>query len=160
MVNIPQELIDFAVETGIVLFAALGALYMVSVRLKPEIWVTEYSGTPAEGDPKRIRVVVFLGMGTLLLLILTQADLTILRASPEYAQTNLFIANLFSFTVYNVLDLLIIRWLMHIKLHPPFMEIPRSPGSKSFMVHFGIFFRNYIYAGVLSFLASIIATGM
>lgn len=156
--NISSELLDFALEKGMVLFSVLTAAYLLSLKANPDIWRLEYKGRPSQKEPRGARAVVFVVMGCILTAALVLADIELMEIAPEYPQTNLFIVNLMIFTVYNLLDLLVVDFLLHTKLKPDFMEIPDDGGSKEMVNHVGIFFRNYLYAGVLSFTASLLAT--
>lgn len=153
--NISRELLDFCIEKGFVLFGILTPAYLLTIKANPDIWTAEYGGTSAK-PPKIARVTTFIVMGLMMLAVLMIFDLELIEMSENYPQPNVFIANLIIFTVYNALDLMIVDFLLHVKLKPDFMEIPNAPNSKNLMTHFGIFFRNYIYAGVIAFLASVL----
>jgi hypothetical protein len=157
--NISTDLLNFCIEKGFVLFGVLTPAYLLTLKANPAIWSGEY-GAKTENPPKIARVVTFMVMGLMLLAMLLMFDLELIALADQYPQPNIFIANLIMFTVYRSLDLMIVDFLLHVKLKPDFMEVPGAPDSKNLMTHFGIFFRNYIYAGVIAFVASLIATSI
>jgi hypothetical protein len=160
--NFDNWIAEFAFQSGLEIFIVLSVIYLLSYKIDALIWFNEYARNDETETSKKITTkippaLIFITLGLVLFIMLVLNSLELYALNPEYSQTNVFIIHLLTFSVYNILDVLIIDYLMHTRLKPVFMNIPGTTGQYRLSVHIGIFFRNYIYAGVICFAAAVTA---
>lgn len=154
--------ISHALLFGIILSAFLFALILVVARVNPEIMLKTYPpdiqakyGTMSERS-KRQRILVAIVFFAIMLGIIawsfhdvaTNRDGDILFV---VAFVHLFVM----FSVFNLLDWLVIDWLIGVTIRPAFIILPGTEGLAGYD-NYGFHFRGFLIGIVISLLISLI----
>ena len=150
MLNIGKILLD-----GSILSILASLLLIGTLHFNPRLFLQDYpqniqSLVPAK-TPKEKRQSLTVGIPFLLLLVVVPflSTLSLLRQSA--GETTFFQLFLHAFGVifiFNIVDLIVLDWLMFCTWTPPFLVIPGSEGSEAY--------KDYFY----HFKASIIGTAL
>ena len=151
MLNLSRTIFD-----GLILSALASTFIVITMRLKPRIWLQDYpQDVQAQVPPKteqEKRLSLVLGIPFLLLLIAVPLIST-LMLEARYPQTATFFAlaaNAFGVAfVFNVVDWLILDWLMFCTVTPRFVVIPGSEGAAGYK-NYGYHFRGFLIGTVFS----------
>lgn len=159
MMDVSQDLIDLCSIYGLVLAGALTLVYLFSLKFNPEAWTAEFTNGKKKGDGRgQLYVSIIMALTTLL--VFYYADKEILNTFIDAGQPALFLANGIIFIVYNLTDLLLVDYLLQLRIRLEFMDVPGQENQYKMRTHLTIFMRNFVYGGVLAFVASILATAM
>ncbi|HWQ13728.1 MAG TPA: hypothetical protein VNL77_13070 [Roseiflexaceae bacterium] len=155
---------------GGILSAVMSILIIASLYLRPQIWVGDApsdiqaaAGPMSAGDRRLKRV---LGFATLLFVggILTHAILGIAeRAGRPPAFLDIALTSFLIIQVFNVVDLLLIDWLLVVTLQPRFVMLPGTehmPGYRDYGFHFRAFLKGVAGSLVASIVIAAITVGI
>jgi len=159
-------IITHALVFGVVLASILFATILVVVRINPEIMLRDYppdvqaAHGPMSDRTKRQRLVVgILVLGVMFGVIVASLppaldDLEGTRLFPI-----LFVHFLVMFSVFNVLDWLLLDWLIVVRLRPSFLILPGTagmPGYRDYAFHF----RGFLIGVPITLAASLLLAGL
>ena len=157
MPNITKIIVD-----GAILSILASLFIIVTLRLNPRIWLQDYpKDVQAKAPPKTSqekRLSLFLGIPFLLLLVATPfvSSLTLKYQTQEQISFwTLFINSFGVVFIFNLVDWLILDWLMFCAITPKFVVIPGTEGMagyKDYLFHF----RGFLIGSVLSAVAGLI----
>lgn len=166
--NIPTIIKTLIDGTALALIASL--FIMITLRINPRIWLNDYpkdiqAKVPPQSSYEK-RISLLLGLPFLLLLMGFPfvSSLTLKQQFPEQATfSTLFINSFGVILIFNLVDWLILDWLIFCIITPPFIVLKGTegmPGYKNFFFHFQGFLTGtfisvaygLITAAVISFL--------
>ena len=132
------------------------------MRLKPRIWLRDYpEDVQARVPPKteqEKRLSLILGIPFLLLLVAVPLVSTLMLKAhhPESATLLALAANAFGVAfIFNVVDWLILDWLMFCTITPRFVVIPGSEGAAGYK-DYGYHFRGFLIGTIFSVTSGLI----
>ncbi len=147
---------------GLTLSLSLSALIVLSLRWNAEMWVGDYPPDIREkfGEmrekTKKQRAVVALLFFLLPIITLIKS----IGALPvEATFLNLFAHAFIVIFSFNVIDLLILDWLLFVKIQPKFIILPGTEGMagyKSYKFHFD----GFLVGTVVSIIVGLITAGI
>jgi hypothetical protein len=161
MIDISRMVLD-----GLILSALASAFIIITMRLKPRVWLQDYpEDIQAQVPPKteqEKRLSLVLGIPFLLLLIAVPLISTLMLEArhPQTATFFALAANGFGVAfVFNVVDWLILDWLMFCTVTPRFIVIPGSEGAAGYK-NYGYHFRGFLIGTVFSLVVGLIVGGV
>ena len=138
-----------ALTDGLILSALLSAVVLITLRWNAESWLGDYPPDIREAfgpmGPEARRVKILGGMAFLAILVgvLVRGLIALDRASGgELAFIPAFLYTFVVGQVFNVIDLLIIDWLLIVAIGPAFVILPGTEGMdgyKNYAFHFRAF---------------------
>jgi hypothetical protein len=141
-------------------------LTLVLVRLNAEIMLKDYPPDirakhgPMSQRSKRQRLPVGIIFIALILGIVTWSLRGVgINAGGDITFVAAFIHLLVMFSVFNLLDLLVLDWLIMIKIRPGFIILPGTEGLAGYG-DYGFHFRGFLIGIVISLLVSLLAGGI
>lgn len=159
-------IISHSILYGVILSGVLFTLVLLLVKINPEIMLNDYPPDiqakygPMSEKSKRQRIpfaivlivvwfgivtLSFRGVGTDL-----QGDIPFFTA---------FIHLFVMFSVFNLLDWLVLDWLIVVTLRPSFMILPGTEGMAGY-ADYGFHFRGFLIGMVITLVASILVAGV
>jgi len=159
MSNYTKILVDGAILS---LFASLWLI--LSLRVNPRIFLHDYPVKIQEKVPKKTkaekRLSFVFGVPFMLLLLLGSFFSTLsLKAQSEAQIWALWLNAAGVVFVFNIVDWLILDWLMFCILTPRFVIIPGSEGMAEYK-DYGFHFRGFLHGTVYSILGGLIIAGI
>ena len=153
-------IISHALLFGVILSAALFTLMLVVVRINPEIMLKDYPpdiqakyGRMSERS-KRQRVPVMILFFAMMLGIIAWSFQGVAATRADgISFVAAFVHLLVMFTVFNLLDWLVLDWLIVVKIRPGFMILPGTEGLAGYD-DYGFHFRGFLIGIVISLLVS------
>lgn len=161
MLNITRLLVDGAILSAIASF-----FIIASFGINPRIWLQDYPeelqalAPPKTEQEKRISLIV--GIPFLLLLLAAPVISSLILKHQTQGPISFWALWLNSFGVvfiFNVVDWLILDWLMFCTITPGFVVIPGTEGAagyKNYLFHF----RGFLKGTVYSLVAGLIIAGI
>lgn len=155
-------IISHALLFGVILSAILFTLMLVVVRINPEIMLKDYPpDVQAEYGPmsersKRQRIPVTILFFAIMLGVIAwsfQGVAATRAAGISFAAA--FVHLFVMFTVFNLLDWLVLDWLIVVKIRPGFMILPGTEGLAGYD-DYGFHFRGFLIGIVISLLVSLL----
>ena len=154
--NLPRFLGD-----GLVLSIIASLFIWITLRLNPRIWLQDYpKDIQARVPPKTAkekRLSLILGIPFLILLAAAPFISTLILKYRGDGDTSFLLlwANAFgvAFT-FNVIDWLVLDWLMFCTISPRFIVIPGTEGMAGYKDYF-FHFRGFLVGSVLSVVAGL-----
>jgi hypothetical protein len=155
-------LIVNALTYGVILSAVLFSLILVVVRINPEIMLNDYPPDirakygPMSERAKRQRIPVAIVTLVLLVAIVARSfqELRAITGGDIPFQAA-FLHSLVMFSVFNVLDWLLLDWLIVVTLRPRFMVLPGTEGLAGYSDYW-FHFRGFLIGCVIVFFASLL----
>ena len=144
---------------GLILSAIATVFILITMRLKPRIWLQDYPDDiqalvpPKTEEEKRLSLV--LGTPFLILLFAVPFISTLALKSRHQGDVSFFplTANAFGVAfVFNVIDWLVLDWLMFCTITPRFVVIPGTEGAagyKDYWFHFRGFLIGTVFSAVV-----------
>ena len=144
---------------GLILSAIATVFILITMRLKPRIWLQDYPDDiqalvpPKTEEEKRLSLV--LGIPFLILLFAVPFISTLALESLYQGDVSFFLlaANAFGVAfVFNVIDWLVLDWLMFCTITPQLVVIPGTEGAagyKDYWFHFRGFLIGTVFSAVV-----------
>ncbi len=144
---------------GLILSVLASIFIVVTMRFKPRIWLQDYPDDiqalvpPKTEEEKRLSLV--LGIPFLILLFAVPFISTLALKSRHQGDVSFFLlaANAFGVAfVFNVIDWLVLDWLMFCTITPSFVVIPGTEGAawyKDYWFHFRGFLIGTVFSAVV-----------
>jgi len=157
MVSIPKIILDGAVFSVIA-----SVLIVITLRLNPRLWLQDYPQdiqalVPPKTDKEK-RLSLVLGILFLVLLAAIPLVSTLALNSQYQGEISFFSLAINAFGVvfvFNVVDWLVLDWLMFCAITPGFVVIPGSEGAKGYK-DYGFHFRGFLIGTVFSAVAGLV----
>jgi hypothetical protein len=159
-------IVNHAFAYGVILSTVLFTLVLGLTRINPEIMLKDYPPDiqakhgPMSERSKRQRLPVAVVFVAVLLGIVTLSFQGV-TTNPE--GDILFIAafiHLFvMFSVFNLLDWLVLDWLIVVTIRPSFIILPGTEGLAGY-ADYGFHFRGFLIGMVITLLASLLVAGV
>ena len=159
-------IVTHALASGVILSVILFAMILVLVKVNPEIMLRDYPPDiqakfgPMSDRSRRLRIPI----GILVIAVLLGAVgvslapvLAGLDGQPMFL--TVFVHLLVMFTVFNVLDLLIMDWLIVVTLRPRFLVLPGTEGMPGYG-DYAFHFRGFLIGTPITLVASILLAGL
>ena len=161
MFNLGKTILD-----GFLLSTISSLLIIVSLYINPRTFLQDYpKDIQAKVRPKTLserRMSVLLGIPFLLVLILVPFISTLTLKQPN-GESSSFIAlfvNAFGVAfIFNLVDWLLLDWLMFCTITPKFVVIPGTEGMASYK-DYGFHFRGFIIGTFLSAVGAMVIAGV
>src|SRR4030042_3840184 len=159
MVNLNKILTDGAI------LSLLASLWLIlALWVNPRIFLHDYPIKIQEAVPKKTRterqLTYVFGVPLMLLLILVPFFSTFsMKLQGEAQFWKLWLNAAGVMWVFNIVDWLILDWLMFCTLTPRFVVIPGSEGMAEYM-DYGFHFRGFLKGTVFSILGGLIIAGV
>ena len=159
-------LISHAVLYGVLLSAVLFTLVLGVVRINPEIMLKDYPPDiqakhgPMSARSQRQRILVAIVVLAVLFGIVT-LSFQGLGTDPagELSFFTAFLHLFVMFSVFNLLDLLVLDWLIVVLIRPRFMILPGTEGWAGYD-DYGFHFRGFLIGMAITFFTSILVAGV
>ena len=159
-------LIQHSLLYGAILSALLSALFLAAARLNPKIMLRGYppdikakygpgsEKTSQQRKPMAILLFIIL-FGTLILSIVR---LSAVSGEP-LTFTTVFLSTFIVLLTFNLVDLVIIDWLVFVTLQPQFIVLPGTEGMAGYK-DYGFHFKAFLRGAALCFIASLVIAGI
>ncbi len=159
-------LLQHSLLYGAILSALLSALFLAAARLNPEFMLRGYPpdikakyGPPGEKTMQFRKPMAFLLFvilfGTLIFSIVRLADVS----SEPLTLTTIFLSTFIILLTFNLVDLVIIDWLVFVTLQPKFIILPGTEGMAGYK-DYGFHFKAFLRGTVLCLIASLVIAGI
>jgi hypothetical protein len=159
-------LLQYGVFYGAVLGVFMGVAFVGLAYLNPEIWLPDYPpdirerfGPMSEGAKKQRRLA---GVPVFLLLVATLVFAAVRFARIAGGESTFFAVFLGVFVVllvFNVVDLVILDWLIFVTIRPKIVVLPGTEGMAGYG-DYGFHFRAFLKGVVGSAAASLVIAGI
>jgi hypothetical protein len=161
---------SIAIQTGfiygIVFSLLFSALLLVMVKINPEMMLNDYPpdikaryGPVSEKTKQQRKPFVIL----LLLILFGVPLLSILRLDQMIAGVpsflEVFIDIFVLFLVFNILDLLILDWLIFCTITPKFIVLPGTEGMAGYK-DYGFHFRGFLKGTIICLVSALVFAGI
>ena len=161
MINLVKTILD-----GLLLSIIASFIIIVSLHINPRIWLQDYpKDIQAKVPPKTLsekRMSLLLGIPFLLVLMLVPFFSTLALKQHNGASSS-FIALFFNAFgvafIFNLVDWLVLDWLMFCRLTPKFLVIPGTEGMAAYK-DYRFHFRGFIIGTLLSAIGALIIAGI
>jgi len=161
MINISKILLDGALLSILASISIIGIL-----RFNPRLFLQDYpeeiqAGVPPKTDlEKRQSLITGIPFLLILLAVPLISTLILKRQSGETISFILLFLNAFgvAFT-FNLVDLLLLDWLLFCFVTPSFLVIPGTEGMQAYK-DYGFHFRAFLMGTVLSIAAGLVIAGI
>ena len=155
-------IINHALLYGVILSAVLFTLMLVVARVNPEIMLKAYPPDiqakygPMSERSKRQRVVVGVIFVALILSIVIWSFRGVgMNVEGEIPFVTAFIHLFVMFSVFNLLDWLVLDWLIGVAICPSFIVLPGTEGLAGYS-DYGFHFRGFLIGIVISLVMSLL----
>ena len=160
-----MEALVYSLLTGLILSTVLSAVVLATLFINPEIWIDDYPpdvrarfgpiGTRARRQRRWAALLFFL-----VPLVMLAGSLPGLEsatgASPGFWQ--LFFHVFISLEVFNVIDLVILDWLVFIRIQPPRIILPGTHGMAGYQ-DFRFHVRGFMFGQIIILVFSLLFAG-
>lgn len=166
-----RELLQHSLVYGGILSAVMSVTFlMLMLVVNPEMWVDDYPPDikekfgPMSTQTHKVKKIVgpsviFLFFGVVIWAIV-QWDNT--HAEPmTFLQA--FLSSFLIFTLFNLVDLLILDWLIFVTIQPRRIILPGTEGMagyKDYAFHFYAFLKGVALSAVMSLIVAVVAWGI
>ena len=150
---------------GLALSLIASVYIIITFLINPRIWLHDYPHDIQElippKDEKENRLSLILGIPFLLLLFGVPLVSTILlkNHNPDYSYLSLAFNAFGVAFAFNLVDWLILDWLMFCTITPGFVVLPGSEGASAYQDYW-FHFRGFLIGTVLSIIAGLIIGGL
>jgi len=150
------------IHDGLILTACAALFITITMWANPRIWLHDYpkeiqAMVPPKSEKEK-RLSLMLGIPFLVLLFAFPfySTLTLRITTPGEISFGILAINAFGVVfVFNLVDWLILDWLMFCTITPPFVVIPGSEGARGYK-DYGYHFRGFLIGTLYSVLAGVI----
>jgi hypothetical protein len=151
---------------GMILTILASIYIIITLKYNPRIWLQDYPKDiqnmvpPKTGREKRLSLILGIPFIILLLGVPFLSTLAMgLRSRGDVGFIPLFV-NAFSVTfVFNIIDWLVLDWLMFCTITPRFVVIPGTEGAAGYKNYF-FHFRGFLIGTLLSIVGGLIIAGI
>ncbi len=161
MFNLGKTILD-----GVLLSIIASFILIVSLYINPRTFLQDYpKDIQAKVPPKTLserRISLLLGIPFLLVLILVPffSTLTLKHQNGESSPFIALFVNAFGVAfIFNLVDWLLLDWLMFCTITPKFVIIPGTEGMASYK-DYGFHFRGFIIGTLLSVIGALVIAGI
>jgi hypothetical protein len=159
-------LISHALTYGVILSAVLFTLTLGLVRINPEIMLKDYPPDiqakygPMSDRSKRQRIPVAIVFLVVLFGIVIQSFLGVRTNTSDDIPFQAAFLHLFvMFSLFNLLDWLVLDWLIVVTIRPRFMILPGTEGLAGY-ADYGFHFRGFLIGSMITFFISLLVAGV
>ncbi len=161
-----MDLVLFSLQTGLLLSAALCMVILPSLFFNPEIWVDDYPpdvrarfgpiGDRARRQRRRV-ALLFFWIPPLALAF----SLPGLKAAAEsgFGFGTLFFHAFLALEVFNLIDLLVLDWLLFVRIQPGRVILPGTQGMAGYQ-DYAFHFRGFLIGHIFILLFSLLFAGL
>ena len=160
------SIISHALIYGVILSAVLFPLTMGLVWLNPEIMLKDYPPDiqakygPMSERSKRQRIPVAIFFVAVLFGIVAQSFMGVRANTGDDIPFLAAFVHLFvMFSIFNLLDWLVLDWLIVVTIRPRFMILPGTEGLAGY-ADYGFHFRGFLIGSVIVFFTSLLIAGV
>jgi hypothetical protein len=155
-----SELLQHSLFYGAILSLVMSVTFLTLMVMKPEVWVGDYPPDikekfgPMSAQAQKLKKIV--GLPVLLLIFGTIGWAMVNWVSTHAAPMTFIEAFLSSFlilTLFNLVDLLILDWLVFVTIQPRLIILPGTEGMagyKDYAFHFYAFLKGVMGSAVAS----------
>ncbi|OQY18332.1 MAG: hypothetical protein B6I34_10875 [Anaerolineaceae bacterium 4572_32.1] len=161
MLSISKIIID-----GVVLSLLASLFIVITIRLNPRIWLRDYPKDIQDKVPpktqKEKKLSLMLGIPFLILLVAVPfvSSLTLNLENNGNISFYLLFLNAFGVaSIFNLVDWLLLDWVMFCTITPKFVVIPGTEGMAGYKDYF-YHFRGFLIGTVTSAAAGLIIAGL
>lgn len=159
-----QSTIQNGIIFGLILSLFMSLVILFSLWINPMMWagrapqdIRQAVGPPDQRASRQRRLFGLLTLlGVLVILVLSILQLNAVQAGLSFWPV--FLNTFTVLTVWNVVDLLIIDWLLLVVIQPKFIIIPGTEGLKGYR-DFNYHFRGFLKGLVLTWILSLLVAG-
>lgn len=154
-----------ALKHGILYGAILSGLmvlsFVIAAYLNPEIWLPDYPPDirewfgPMSGRARRQRRLVGIPVFLLLAGVLVLSGARLAQIDGGSVFTSVFLGTFVVLLVFNLVDLLILDWLVFVTLKPGIIVLPGTEGAQGYS-DYGFHFREFLKGLVGSLVGSLV----
>ena len=154
-------IISHALLFGVILSAVLFTLMLVVVRINPEIMLKDYPPDiqakygPMSERSKRQRIPVTIVFFAIMLGIIAWSFQGVADREGDIPFVAAFVHLFVMFSVFNLLDWLVLDWLIVVRIRPGFMILPGTEGLAGYD-DYGFHFRGFLIGIVISLFVSLL----
>ena len=159
-------IVNHALFYGAILSGVLFTLILALVRINPEIMLKDYPPDiqakygPMNDQTKRQRLPVAKFFVAVLLGIVAMSFLGVrTNAGGDIPFLAAFIHLFVMFTVFNLLDWLVLDWLIVVTIRPSFIILPGTEGLAGYE-DYGFHFRGFLIGIMITFVTSLLIAGV
>jgi len=159
------SIISHALIYGAILSAVLFPLTMGLVLINPEIMLKDYPPDiqakygPMSERSKRQRIPVAIFFVAVLFGIVAQSFMGVRANTGDDIPFLAAFVHLFvMFSMFNLLDWLVLDWLIVVAIRPRFMILPGTEGLAGY-ADYGFHFRGFLIGSVITFFTSLLVAG-
>jgi len=160
------SIIRHALTYGFILSAVLFTLTLGLVRINPEIMLNDYPPDiqakygPMSDRSKRQRIPVAIVFLVVLFGIVIQSFRELrTNTGGDIPFLAAFIHLFVMFSLFNVLDWLVLDWLIVVTIRPRFLILPGTEGLAGY-ADYGFHFRGFLIGIVITFFTSLLVAGV
>ncbi len=145
-------IIPFSLSIGLLLSVALSALILASIYFNSELWVSDYPPDirdqygPMSPRSRRQRWLVAIPFFVVPVLILA-ASINRIAGQTELSFWLVFWHSFLALSMFNVVDLIVLDWLIFVWIQPKFVVLPGTAGMAGYRDYW-FHFRGFV-AGML-----------
>lgn len=154
------------ITDGIILAIITSIIILISMRLNPRIWLHDYpedvqaKAPPKTPQEKRLSMLIGIPFMLVMLLVTFISTLSLKSQSPEPLSFWALFAHAFGVVwIFNLVDWLILDWLIFCTITPGFVVIPGTEGMAGYKDYF-MHFRGFLIGTVYSAIAGLIVAGI
>lgn len=156
-----NDLLEHSLSYGLLLSVCSATVLLVSAWLKPESMVDDYPPDirerygPMSPAARRHKKLVSLPFGAVLVGILALSIYTL----EEITFMTVFVNMAVMLTMFNLVDLLVLDWLLFNTMRPRFMVLPGTEGMAGYG-DYGFHFRQFLKGTIGSLLGSVVLAAL
>jgi len=150
---------------GAILSFVASLLLMVSLRLNPRIWLQDYPVEirdrvpPKTEQEKRLSLIIGIPFLLLVAAVPFISTLALKRQDGGVSFLQLFLNAFGVVFAFNLVDLLLLDWLMFCTITPKFVVIPGTEGMEGYK-DYSYHFKASVIGTVLSIVAGLVIAGI
>jgi hypothetical protein len=161
------DLLLHAAVWGLVVSVWLTITFIALSRLNPEMWLNDYPPDirakhgPMSPKANRLRFLLGVPVMVVALGIVAIATIDLVRTVPTTGFLAIALHTFVLMTVFNIIDLLLIDWLLFVRVRPAFVVLPGTEGMAGYddyAFHWRAFLKGTAGIAVLSVIVAGIAT--
>lgn len=151
---------------GLILNVSLSLLIIISLYVNAEMWLGDYPsdiqekyGEMAE-KTKRQRLVVgilFLLIAIIIIVLSTMQLTKIIEGEPKFLE--IFLNTFIMLLLFNLVDLVILDWLLFVTIQPSFVVLPGTEGLGGYK-DYGFHFIAFLKGMMLILVVSLVTAGV
>ena len=159
-------IITHALTYGVILSGVLFTLLLGLVRINPEIMLKDYPPDiqakygPMSDRSKRQRIPVAIFFVVVLFGIVVQSFMGVRTYTGDDLPFLAAFVHLFvMFSLFNLLDWLILDWLIVVTIRPRFIILPGTEGLAGY-TDYGFHFRGFLIGSLITLVTSLLVAGV